>query len=245
MEAIIEIINSIDSNQRNVNPTEVYNEGWMTRILVYYSIKEQIKLKGIDFGTIDNWTSEALISSPFVYAKNFREGYTHADMALGDFDVDYEARGEIKIKDKGLFGIIEAKMGSNLSQGTTHAPNYNQASRNLACIAYNTMKSGCKIFFAVAAPKQKIEEHAIEEKVNLQKMLGEIEKRFDMYDKSDAVRDSYSDVMKKASGCSVWTITYEDWIEAFSNVDIKIVLNDFYEKSLHWNRIRKDIPANR
>ena len=50
-------------------------------------------------------------------------------------------------------------MGSKLSAGTKNAPNYNQASRNLACIAFNTLSSNYDIFFAVVAPEQKIEEH--------------------------------------------------------------------------------------
>ena len=114
----------------------------MTRLLVEVSKQAQLKLQGIDFGEIRNWYSEGLLSSPFLARTrpdNLAEGYTHADIALGSFSVDSSNRGDISIEsDDGIFGVIEAKMGSQLSPGTRNAPDYDQASRNLACIAFNT-----------------------------------------------------------------------------------------------------------
>jgi hypothetical protein len=74
MQTIIDIIKSIDSDSSNINPTQIYNEGWMTRLLMIQSIKERIIFKGINFAEIFHWTSEALISSPFVSTKQNREG---------------------------------------------------------------------------------------------------------------------------------------------------------------------------
>lgn len=242
MKPIIDIINSIDTTQPNVNPTEIYNEGWMTRLLVYYSIQEKSVINGIDFGKIKNWTSEALISSPFIEGQNkkLREGYTHADMAIGDFDVDYIKRGEIGIGDKAkLFGIIEAKMGSNLSKGTKHAPDYNQASRNLACIAQNTYDKPTDIFFSVAAPGKKIEKHDILSQVDLSTMIYQIEARFALYDANDPIRANEQQILSKAKTCKVWVLSYEDWIAQFQNDSVRDLLNEFYEKCLDWNRINR------
>lgn len=154
MDDIVEIINSIETDKPNINPTEIYNEDWMTRILVKKSIESKLKIKNIDFSRIRNWTSEALISSPFIQAPNHKEGYTHVDMALGDFIVNYDKRGQIIInKDAEIFGILEAKMKSNLSQVTKYVENYNQASRNIVCIANNTLMSNCLIYFGVVGPQ--------------------------------------------------------------------------------------------
>ena len=46
---INKIIDSIDQEQPNLNPTQIYNEGWMTRLLVKFSIEDKLKFKGIDF----------------------------------------------------------------------------------------------------------------------------------------------------------------------------------------------------
>ncbi len=77
-------------------------------------------------------------------------------MALGDFEVGYAGKGVLKIiRDTGIFGVIDAKMGSPLTSGTTNVPNYNQASRNLACMAFNTLNTGHKISLKVIAPEKK------------------------------------------------------------------------------------------
>lgn len=235
MNAIIDIIKSIKNIQSNVNPTEIYNEGWMTRLLVHHSINKYLTFKGIEFGKFSNWTSEALISSPFVKAEKNREGYTHADMALGDFSVDYATRGEIDInKSAKIFGIIEAKMGSNLSKGTTHAKEYNQASRNLACIAHKTFDSDCSIFFTVVAPEKKIIEHDIKGQVNLPDMISEIERRFSEYPSESITKENYSKIIAKAKSSKISVISYEEWLEELNYVP----LYEFYDWCLHWNKIQ-------
>ncbi len=239
MEAFIKIIQSVKSNHVNINPTEIYNEGWMTRLLVYYSIQEGIKLPFLDFSKVNNWTSEALISSPFVKASKYREGYTHADMVLGDFDVNYEKRGEVHVTpEPKVFGIIEAKMGSNLSSGTKHVSKYNQASRNIACIAHNTYKWDCDIFFAVVAPEKKIVDHKIESQIETKFIRQQIEDRYSLYNSDDDVLNNYKSIMKKVEQCRISTLSYEAWIDLFDTREVKSHLQDFYCNALKWNRIK-------
>jgi PIN domain nuclease of toxin-antitoxin system len=54
-------------------------------------------------------------------------------------------------------GVIEAKMFSNLSRGTKNALEYDQAARNVACMAHTIAKSGIQVddlksvgFFVIA-----------------------------------------------------------------------------------------------
>jgi hypothetical protein len=240
MQNIIDIINSIDSEFSNINPTLIYNEGWMTRLLVRQSLKEKIKLKSLNFGDISNWTSEALISSPFIKAKTYREGYTHADIALGDFNVNYENRGEIIISDNAkIFGIIEAKMGSDLSKKTANTINYNQASRNLACIASKTYnKKDCSIFFSVVAPEVKLKEYKIDIQIDLKTMIQEIKYRFNPYENDFKSSQNMDSLIYKAETCDVWAMSYEEWIDCLANSEEKEYLIDFYEKAKKWNRIK-------
>ncbi len=238
MNALLDIINSINKIQSNLNPTEIYNEGWMTRLLVYYSIQKGIKLPFVDFSTINNWTSEALISSPFVKADKYKEGYTHADMALGDFTVNYEKRGEIIVNDNAeTFGIIEAKMGSNLSSGTKHVANYNQASRNVACIAHNTSQCDCNVFFAVVAPDKKIRYHNLIQQTHPEYLKEQIEQRYSLYEPDSMVWDNYKEVMDKVNVCKVQVVSYEDWIDTFEDSEAKTFLKKFYKDACAWNRI--------
>ena len=60
--------------------------------------------------------------------------------------------------------IVEAKMGSELSSGITNSPNYNQAARNIACLAKLLIEQNAshdvisKSAFVVLAPKSKLED---------------------------------------------------------------------------------------
>jgi len=239
VQNILELIKSIETAKPNVNPTVIYNEGWMTRLLMHQSIIEGLELGVIDFTSISNWTSEALISSPFINAKNHREGYTHADIAIGDFDVDFSKRGKIDIQPKAiLFGIIEAKMRSNLSKNTTHVPEYNQASRNLVCIASNTIdKPNCNIFFYVVAPQKKLKDHNIKAQIDLQVVKKQIENRFSIHTSESSILKEKSAILAKINNCDIQAISYETWISCIKDITAQKSLQEFYDKAKKWNRI--------
>ena len=242
MIGISEIIRTIESSNANVNPTEIYNEGWMTRLLVYYSIQEKIILKEIDFSSIKYWTSEALLSSPFVKVSSMREGYTHTDIALGDFTVDYEKRGQVMVKlDAKQFGVIEAKMKSPLSKRTSNADDYNQASRNIACIAHNT-NFDCKTFFYVALPETKLPKKnkdgfSISDFIEKDEIKRQIKDRLSPYISNDIDKINDIDILAKVEKCTVGIITYEEWIELFNDTSTKEILNKFYENCKKWNKL--------
>lgn len=213
----------------------------MTRLLVECSIEEKISLENIDFGRINNWYSEGLLSSPFlarIRGDCLAEGYTHTDIALGDFFVDSAKRGDISIKGHdGIFGVIEAKLGSRLSVGTKNAPSYNQASRNLACIAFNTRSTTHKIFFAVVAPEKKIDEHGIREQVSLHVMLNQIADRFDSYNHDSDVYAMKDQVIGRAKECMCGVISYETWLDKLSYHSDHSSLMEFKEQCYRFNRI--------
>ena len=242
MKEISQIIRTIETSNSNVNPTEICNEGWMTRLLVYYSIQEKIKVKEIDFKSIKNWTSEALLSSPFVKVSSNREGYTHTDMALGDFIVDYEKRGQIMVNpDAKQFGVIEAKMKSPLSRRTSNAKDYNQASRNITCIAHNT-NFDCKTFFYVALPETKLPKKnragfSISDFIAKDEIKKQIKDRLSPYSTNGIDKINDVDIIAKVEKCTVGIITYEEWIELFNDTKIKETLNVFYDNCKKWNKL--------
>ena len=238
---ITEILKRSDSSATNINPTILYNEGWMTRLLVEVSLQQRIQINNIDFGQINHWCSEGLLSSPFLARKradNLAEGYTHADIVLGDFSVDFAKRGDITPRGlDGVFGVIEAKMGSRLSSGTKNAPNYNQASRNVACIAFNTISTRHSIFFSVVAPERKIEDYGIRHIVNLQVMLDQISRRFDSYDRSSRIFALKENVLDRAKTCTCSVLSYESWLDALSGSNDYPALVEFKERCYKFNRI--------
>ncbi|RWQ57829.1 hypothetical protein [Mesorhizobium sp.] len=94
------------------------------------------------------WYSEARLSSPFAprrRADGLAEGLTNADGVLGQFEFRRATRTGLSLKPgANQLVVLEAKMYSNLSPGTKNAPAYNQAVRNLACMAWALAQAGRK-----------------------------------------------------------------------------------------------------
>jgi len=232
-------VKSLNFLAEGINPTIIYNEGWMIRLLVMESMIEKLQINKVDFGLLatKNWSSEALITSPFVEAKVNKEGYTHADIILGDFSVNYNERGDINLNDSpDVLGIIEAKMGSNLSTGTSNADNYNQASRSICCLSYVTRKNpNCKLFFIVAAPEATINKYSIKKQVERENILTQIGDRF-----KHSEEPYMSEIKNQVEKCKLVIINYEDWLKELRNSEVQKMLYDFYKECLKSNNI-KDI----
>ena len=153
--------------------SEVYNETWMLRLTLalLHDYKGEFNIDGnkktiiadIQKAVRKRWISEGGLHPAF---KN--EGPTWADAVIGDIDLGTEMKREIIVDttDEKLTGImvIEAKIGSKLSEGITQDENYNQAARNIACLAKLVLDQEQdkkqvpigKCRFVVFGPKEKI-----------------------------------------------------------------------------------------
>lgn len=85
------------------------------------------------------WFSEALLFTPFrprTRGDQLGESVTHADGVIGHFEIGRSSRAGLHLTAVATQSIIlEAKMFSGLSSGTTRAKGYDQAARNVACLA--------------------------------------------------------------------------------------------------------------
>jgi len=235
----IEKIKALHKLAEKINPTIIYNEGWMVRLLVEESILTGIKVKDLDFSEMKNWTSESKISSPFEGADLKKDGKnetkTQADIVLGDFpDLKFGEKGgsEVKAeKNAKILGIIEAKMGSSLSTGIQKAKEYNQASRSICCLAHATKESPeCEIFFAIVAPETKIKNPKSKFDEQIRNTETEIENRF-----METGVPYTSEMKNKVKNCKKRIITFEEWINKIVDNDVKKELNEFYDKCIDYN----------
>jgi type III secretory pathway component EscV len=154
---------------------------------------------------------------------------------LGDFIVNYDERGEVVLNESAkILGIIEAKMGSNLSQGTKNAKNYNQASRNICCLSYVTRNSpNCEIFFVVVAPEETIKKNEIENQIKQENVLNQIKARF-----QHSAEEYCSEIQEQAEKCKILTISYKEWINEIKDYEVKKILDEFYGKCISYNKIK-------
>lgn len=51
---MLEKIKALNMLSENINPTIIYNEGWIVRLLVIESMLEKITIENIEFGKLAN-----------------------------------------------------------------------------------------------------------------------------------------------------------------------------------------------
>ena len=139
LEGIHRLISASESGSLNFPPTLIYNEGWMLRLILDWFSRNTIPNHPLAFQTDALWFSEALLPSPFHarHRADIRaEARTHADGVVGHFAIGSAAKADaILLPNAKQLLVIEAMMSSALSAGTRNAPTYDQAARNVACIA--------------------------------------------------------------------------------------------------------------
>lgn len=139
-DVISRLIQECDSDETACfPPTLIHNEGWMLRLVL--NALETHRDIDLPFKFLDGarWYSEARLASPFaprVRQDKQGEGFTNADAVVGHFSMRSATKAGLELRDDAKqFVVLEAKMYSNLSAGTKNAATYNQAARNVACMA--------------------------------------------------------------------------------------------------------------
>ena len=134
--------------------------------LVLAAAKDGIECLPFPFESDASWFSEALLYSAFLARRRgdvLAESMTHADGVVGHFQFDLATKAGLVLPPHAKqFVVCEAKIFAHLSAGTRRAPNYNQAARNVGCIAETLRRAGPPLAtyrslgFCVLAPASQI-----------------------------------------------------------------------------------------
>ena len=230
-------------------PTDLYNEGWMLRLVLDWLHRNSHKNDGICLPFPDGaeWYSEALLPSAF-FARSrgdkLAESRTHADGVIGDFSIGDKAKGDLALRtDARCFVVVEAKMFSKLSPGVTNAKYYNQAARNVACIAELVGLAGLlpddfgTLGFFVVAPQSQIEDGVFSEYMTRDSIMETVARRVAEYGgkKKDWYDDWFTPVAKHAT---IATVSWEEIISGISRLDAPFgaELEAFYANCPRFNR---------
>jgi hypothetical protein len=248
--SILRLLQGLDSNQCSLPPTIFYNEGWMLRIVLdaaAHGCLPEVMPKG------GHWYSEAQLRTPFGRDKGRKhEGNTHADGVVGDFSYINDTKSGLEIlNDAKRFSVYEAKMYSPLSSGTKNAPNYDQAARNVACIAYALQNAGRRpelmdcVGFYVVAPESEIERRQFEHAMQPDSIRSRIDERVQQFTgiARDTLRDWQAEwfnplVSKMDSEQSLKCVSWEELLEQIlaSPTSPGPEITEFYEKCKQHNR---------
>ncbi len=257
---IVKALNTINlilercaSDMSSLPPTVLYNEGWMLRLLLEWFSQQPASGHPLSFTEGSRWYSEALIPSAFLLRKQgdkFAESWTHIDGVIGHFEVGKNKTADLTLlRDATTLKVLEAKMRSKLSKGIKNASYFNQAARNIACMAEifrlaekDPMRM-ISVSFYVIAPKSQIDRGFFSAELSKESIRSIVEKRVYEHDtehKTDKIKwfkDWFVPTLEKAD---IQSVSWENILSHMNKVDSDVGndLGIFYEKCRHYNKIK-------
>lgn len=209
LASITRILENAHEPDSSIRPTELYNEGWMLRIVLDWFAANSLNYSKLDhplaFHPGATWYSESLLPTHFKRRKmsgdTLAESRTHADGVIGQCRMEENTKAGFQlIEEATQFIVVEAKMKSSLSAGTTHIKYWDQASRNIACMAEAIAQVDAKdnsggknrnvnkllssldhIGFYVTAPEEQIPKHNFQALLSEESIKDKVKRRVSEY----------------------------------------------------------------
>jgi hypothetical protein len=185
------IFESITAEGACIPGTLLYNEGWLLRLVLAAGSKGTDCLP-FRFEPTARWFSEALLYSAFLprsRGDQLAESLTHADGVVGQFLFDAATKAGLVLDPKcSQFVVCEAKVFSGLSAGTKRAPTFDQAARNVGCMAETLRRAERpmslykSLGFFVLAPEAQIKDEVFSVQMDKDGIRGRLRQRVQMYD---------------------------------------------------------------
>lgn len=233
-------------------PTELYNEGWMLRLVLDWFERHRQVTSPLGFEPGARWYSEALLPSQFKAqhrGDRRAESFTHADGVIGHFHIQPGERGTASLRpDTNQFLVCEAKLGSALSLRTTNSADFDQAARNVACMAHmigaarTPLTQYRKLGFYVIAPDAQIKAGVFGKLVTRDSIRAKVATRIQPY--GDTLDDWYRDVFEPViAKLDLALVSWESILDAMGDDSETTGLREFYAECLRFNSLRSDLPA--
>ena len=243
MKLIADLITSFDPEDPHFRPTEIYNEGWLLRALLHVLSKLDYKQFPVSFAPGATWFSEALL--PTAFKARYRgdplaETRTNADGVIGHILIGERAKADLELKPMAdQFVVIEAKIGSRLSSGTRKAPDFDQAARNVACMAEVLRRAGRRpsdverFSFVVLAPQSAIEGGIFAEEMDRSSIRSKVETRVASYaeEKQDWHEQWFEPALAEIDLLSLSWEAAISWV-GDSDEAAAALLTDFYDQCI-------------
>lgn len=226
-------------------PTVIYNENWMLRLVLGWLVDRRASslIPVVPGGT---WFSEALLPSAFLARTRgdpLAESYTHADGVIGHFQVGGNGKADLVLSPVAeQLTVIEGKMFSRLSKGVRNAPYFDQAARNVACIAEVLRTSDRRpgdmthLTFHVAAPQQQAASGVFEDLVTKESIKRKVRRRVEEY---GGERDEWFErwFLPTLEQVEVGVVSWEAILSEVVSKDDEFggQLHDFYQSCLRFN----------
>ena len=248
IDRIARMLAECSSDKRVFPATDLYNEGWMLRLVLDWFVSRPGIEHDLAFSAEDRWYSEALLPSAFL--PRFRgdplsESWTHADGVIGQFQIGAKGDGDLSLSSRATRLVVtEAKMFSKLSSGVKNATFFNQAARNVACIAEVLRRAEAapermqRIGFFVVAPQSQIDGGVFSSLLQQDAIREVVAMRVAAYESEDKTRWFHESFMPTLDRIRIGEISWESLVQLISEHDpgFGTELANFYAKCLDCNQ---------
>jgi hypothetical protein len=250
LERIVGMLESCSTEEPKLPPTILYNEGWLLRLVLDWFSTHRVSDHALEFHDAARWFSEALLPSAFLATRSrdpLAEGWTHADGAIGHFDIGDAGKGDLKLRhDAEQLVIVEAKMSGGLSSGVTNADYFDQAARTVACMAEVLKRAArppsemSRLGFFVLAPGREIEKRSFGRYVDQESIGTKVERRVNEWleehedDKGQWYSDWFQPALEKVQ---LTVLSWEKVIGTITEHDAQSgqAVKAFYDRCLEYN----------
>lgn len=252
-ERIEKILRACGTSEAVIPATELYNEGWMLRIILdWFAQNLEATQYPLFLGPGIRWFSEAWVPSPFLPTSRgdpLSESWTHADAVIGNFDIGSKGQCDLTLRpDTKHLVIVEAKIFSKLSSGVKNAKGYDQAARTTACIA-ETLRRARKLpasfshlgFYVIAPAEQIKREPTFRKKTSKESIQSKVKARVDSYEgrEDKQWKDSWFHMyfLPMLGLIDIKCLAWEDVIDFVKRHEPPYgnEISAFYRKCLHYN----------
>ena len=246
MDLLSELISSFDPSNPHFRPTELYNENWLIKLVFHQASTIVDETFPLGFLHGSTWFSEGLLPTAFKARSQgdpLSEARTHADGVIGHIRIGAKGKADIELEPNAAqFTVVEAKVGSPLSKGTSNARYFDQAARNVACMAEVIARAEKeptdfdRLEFIVLAPQYSIEKGTFSKHLEPGSIKSKVSRRVGEYD--GELDDWYSTWFEPAmSHIGLHSVSWEsaiEWIGSY-RADVAGMLNSYYKACLEFN----------
>ncbi len=222
----------------------------MLRLVLQWFAESHTTDHELSFAPNSRWFSEARLASAFLpryRGDKQAEGYTHADGVIGHFEIGEAGQADLVLRsDAQQFIVLEAKMFSGLTKGVTNAPTYNQAARNVACMAELVRRSNrdpsilSSTAFFVLIPKEQIDAGVFANFIDKTSLERVVKIRVENYDppKTEWFENWFLPTLSSIRVCCLAWETLVTFIK-LADPTFGDDLETFYNRCLEFNRAYK------
>lgn len=227
-------------------PTDLYNEGWLLRLTLDWYSTNRVSNSPFEFFDEAKWFSEASLPSPFLpryRGDKLAESWTRADGIIGHFDISHGRTGCKVHSNAKQFVVTEAKIFSKLASGVKNAPCYDQAARNVACMAEGLSRGNCRpdsverLAFVVVAPQSQITAGVFKSELAIDSINHKVHKRISKYECEKKDQWFSTCFLPTLDQIKVQAVSWESLIDTVAKSDTESYdeLKTFYSQCLKYN----------